>query len=189
MHVGPYVAGDQSTILLGGAAGDDAARARLEACRDAAETFKTLDELLATNSHLGGPLDYSMYLIGRMVAERGQMQFGVPDFNLDSDRGYAWHCWDWDRHDAAAPWLCTPDFTRTLQSDFSYPQPCTTPQFFHADHDNHDQLDPAGQPLDTQWYDPHRDVKTHYLGTRPRPCGKPGDYHDFNLGTEWAHHG
>ena len=35
------------------------------------------------------------------------IEAGVPDFNLDSDRGYAWHCWDWDRSSLA----CIPDIT------------------------------------------------------------------------------
>ena len=53
---------------------------------------------LPADQHLGGPVDYGLYLVGRM-AERGgpAPSSAVPDFNLDSDRGYAWRTWDWDR--------------------------------------------------------------------------------------------
>ena len=33
-----------------------------------------------------------------MRRDHDQSEFGVPDFNLDADRGYAWKCWDWNRH-------------------------------------------------------------------------------------------
>jgi hypothetical protein len=201
-HVGPYVVGDTSTVLLAALAGDDKARQRLEECASPGETFKALDELLPMNAHLGGPVDYGVYLVGRMVAERAQPEFGVPDFNLDSDRGYAWHCWDWDRHnlgrDPAHPgdrgrWECVPDHIPTAQTDFSYPQPCTPPQLFHADHDNPRQTDGSGAPLDSQWYDPRRDLHVHYLTRTPAPppdpfgpdpCGHADPPHDPNLG-EW----
>ena len=100
VHGGPYVAGDTSSILLPGPAGDDGARHTLEQSASPTETFNALDQLFTQNKHLGGPVDYGVYLVGRMVAERGNDEFGVPDFNLDSDRGYAWKCWDWDRHNA-----------------------------------------------------------------------------------------
>ena len=206
-HVGPYLAGDQSTVLLPGPVGDGAARKDLEAAGSPGETFAALDALLAENRHLGGPVDYSTYLIGRMVAERGKPEFGVPDFNLDSDRGYAWQCWDWDRHhlgrDPGRPnnrgiWECVPDHIATPQSDFSYPQPCTPPQFFHADHDNPRQTDGAGNPLDSQWYDPTLDLKAHYLDRAvdppPEPFGddpcraNPGKPHDPVTGSDWRRH-
>jgi len=28
---------------------------------------------------------------------------GLVDWNLDSDRGYGYHCWDWNRHQDADP--------------------------------------------------------------------------------------
>ena len=119
-HVGPHLVGDLSTVLLSGLLGTNGARGVLEECGTPAETAKALDELLAVNEHLGGPIDYGLYLVGRMAAEAGQTEFGVPDFNLDADRGYAWHCWDWDRHhrgkdppppDARGTWECRPAFT------------------------------------------------------------------------------
>ena len=114
-------------------------------------------------------------------------ELGVPDFNLDADRGYAWHCWDWDRHhagkDPADPgargtWECIPRFTAVpipippppKVQDFRYRQPCSPPQFFHADFDN---PDPAGSAFPcprasgttsraTSW-------RTTWTAPRPRP--------------------
>ena len=208
-HVGPYVSGQDSTVLLSAVAGDDNAREKLEGCGTPQDTFAALDALLPLNAHLGGPMDYGTYLVGRMAGERQNPEFTVPDFNLDSDRGYAWHCWDWDRHNLgrnpAAPgalgaWECVPNFTPVALStgqtiDFSYPQPCTPPQFFHADHDNPRQAS-GGTPADAQWYEPHLDLKAHYLsraGSPPPekfgddPCGKSSKTHELNLGQEWPH--
>jgi hypothetical protein len=96
---------------------------------------------------------------GGWPSEVGNPDFGVPDFNLDSDRGYAWHCWDWDRSGVH------PAITRHQSGqfrgveDYGYPKPCTSPQLFHADHDC-----PAAP---NQWYDPER--STSPCTTCPAP--------------------
>lgn len=203
VHGGPYVAGDTSSILLPGPAGNDGARHTLEQSASPTETFNALDQLFTQNKHLGGPVDYGVYLIGRMVAERANDELGVPDFNLDSDRGYAWKCWDWDRHNAGpttpdcpkGEWFCVPKFDPTPQSDFHYLQPCTPPHLFNATHDNPCQLQqPGGPPKDAQWYNPKNDLRVHYL-TRavqqdppadgPDPCaGTPPD--GGHVGPDWG---
>jgi hypothetical protein len=178
VHAGPYVAGDPSSVLLPGPLGSADARAQLEQCTSPAETYNALNQLFPQDKHLGGPVDYGVYLIGRMIAERGNVEFGVPDFNLDSDRGYAWRCWDFDRHNAGTQneWMCWRDFTPTPQSDFHYLQPCTPPHFFHADTDNPHQKPPP----DSQWYDSMQSLRVHYLSGAPLtdpppdgpdPCG------------------
>ena len=204
-HAGPYVVGDESTILLSGAPGDATARKELEAAATPADTFVRLSALLAQDKHLGTPVDYATYLVSCMLRDHDSTEFGVPDFNLDADRGYAWKCWDWNRHhlgrdpgDPAArgDWECLPDFTATQQSDFSYGQPCTPPQQFHADNDNPRQVDGSGNPLDSQWYEPHHDLLVHYLDRAPiappepfgdDPCKeRPPHWHDkLELGLDW----
>ena len=42
---------------------------------------------------MGDPVDYSVYLMGRLTDSTSV----IPDFNLDSDSGYGYHCWDWKR--------------------------------------------------------------------------------------------
>ena len=55
-------------------------------------------------ANLGDPLDYGAYLIGQLtgswqtptgVLRHDDWQHPLPDFNLDSDRGYAYQCWDY----------------------------------------------------------------------------------------------
>jgi len=79
--------------------------------------------------------------------------------------------------------------------DFSYPQPCTPPQFFDAAHANPRQA-PGGTPADAQWYEPHLDLKAHYLSRAVAPppekfgddpCGESSKTHELNLGQEWPH--
>jgi hypothetical protein len=169
-HVGPYLVRTDATVLLSGLAGDDGARSRLEGATSPEATAKELDDLLPQDRHLGGPIDYGVYLVGRMAAEAGNPDFSVPDFNLDSDRGYAWHCWDWDRRTK----LVTPDINPVAGEDYSYRQPCTSPQGFHADHET------AGSP---QWYREDVDLAVHYLPGDPG-CGTPDPHHPvFDL--EW----
>ncbi len=193
VHVGPYVVGDRSTVLLPGPIGDKDARDALELAKDPAATAAALDFHLRADRHLGGPVDYSLYLVGRMARDRALPALKVPDFNLDSDRGYAWHCWDWDRHhlgrSAAAPddrgtWECIPAFDTGFRTNFRYAQPCTVPQFFSI----------KDNPLVPARYDPRVDLRVHYLrGPIPPPedlgdgmcdASKPPD-HDLNLGTDW----
>jgi hypothetical protein len=202
--VGPYTVGTASTVLLSALAGDKAARAALEKAATPDQTLQATHAMLALDKHLGGPVDYSTYLVGCILRDRGKVELGVPDFNLDSDRGYAWKCWDWDRHNLgrdpqqpalAGEWECVPDFTATAQSSFVYAQPCTPPQQFHADHDNPRRFS-GGIPLDSQWYDPHLDVKVHYRNDRSvppapepfgtDPCGRSKPVrHDLVLGLDW----
>ena len=179
-HVGPYVVGSNSTVLLSGMVGDNGARAELEKAGSPAETEAVLDGRLPLNQHLGAPIDYGLYLVGRMADEVGNADFGVPDFNLDSDRGYAWHCWDWDRSDIP----CVPDINPAFGEDYGYPLPCTSPQMFHADHDC-----PSAPG---RWYDESLDLAVHYLpGKGPDTC-KPGTPHKPNTDPSWldrAKHG
>lgn len=190
VHVGPYVIGDRASVLIPGAPGDTGARNSLEDCRSPAATFAALNRLLVENKHLGGPVDYGVYLVGRMAhaneqgtdaqGNKGIKDFPVPDFNLDSDRGYGWHCWDWNRHGTDRAWRCVPDLETTvlgniIKTDFSYRQPCTPPQFFDAVHDNKQQVQPGtDKPLPQQWYNPEKDLAVHYIISR-EPEGDPPD--------------
>jgi hypothetical protein len=174
-HVGPYVVGSPSTILLSALAGHDGARADLEKAATPADTESLLDAHLALDQHLGGPVDYGVYLVGRMAADAGTHvpEFTVPDFNLDSDRGYAWHTWDWDR--GKTP--CVPDITPVGTENFAYRLPCTSPQLFHADHDC-----PSAPGL---WYVEAQDLAVHYVpGPGPAGC-LPPHTHDPNTDPQW----
>lgn len=173
VHSGPYVAGDSATVLVPGPPGDDSARAQLEAAPSPLDTWTALNNLFGQDRHLGGPVDYGVYLVGKMAEGVDDEEFSVPDFNLDSDRGYAWKTWDWDRHSQGPPtpptgapaWLCHVQFENIANppEDWHYLQPCTPPHFFHADTDNPAQVDSSGHILESQWYDPSTALRMNYL--------------------------
>ena len=67
-HAGPYVVGSNSTVLLSALPGHDDARAELEKATDPADTERVLNAKLTADQHLGGPVDYGLYLVGRVAA-------------------------------------------------------------------------------------------------------------------------
>jgi hypothetical protein len=52
--------------------------------------------LLKMGEHLGDPVDYSAYVIASLTRDSLDPAMAT-NFNLDSDRGYAYLCWDWLR--------------------------------------------------------------------------------------------
>lgn len=98
---GPYPVGTRPDVFFRvGAPVDPKARAAYELSESPAGT----DELNAqhlTNrrlpfSPLGDPVPFSAYLIGRLANDTGY----ATQFNLDSDRAYAYLTWDWIRGEA-----------------------------------------------------------------------------------------
>ncbi len=166
-HVGPYLVGSDSTVLLSGLGGHDGARADLESAQSPAETEKILQARLPLDEHLGGPVDYGLYLVGRMAAENGEPELSVADFNLDSDRGYAWRCWDWDRSDVH----CVPDISPVGAEDYGFPVPCTSPQFLDCD--------------SAPRYDESLDLAVHYLPGDAPPCSGSPEHHDPVTDLQW----
>ena len=114
-HVGPYVQGQKVDVLMNGIPGSDAARHQYEAAHTPAETEAVSAALLDTpGQHLGDPIDYGAYLMGQLTGHwttaNGVATYAandhaapLPDFNLDSDRGYAYQCWDYMRHAESKP--------------------------------------------------------------------------------------
>jgi len=172
-HAGPYVVGSRSTVLLSGVTGHADARRELEVAKSPADTETVLDARLPADQHLGGPVDYGLYLIGRMVRDARGPKFGIPDFNLDSDRGYAWRTWDWDR--GSTP--CVPKINRVGSENYGYRLPCTSPQRFDAGHDC--PADPG------RWYQEDQDLATHYLPGSGPDCGPRPDSHEPNTDPDW----
>lgn len=169
-HVGPWVQGDTAPRLLDDIAGSTAARTAFEQARTPAETADTCAQYLPQDEHLGGPVNYSLYLISRFAA--GQ---APPDMNLDSDRGYAWHCWDFDRRGGVAevgPGAPSPIANPQIVSDpteqrrYEFVPPCTVPEAFDSA-----WLQPAPRnPVIDNRAD---ELATHYLdpgAVPPRDC-------------------
>ncbi len=198
VHVGPFVLGQTGTALLSGNPGHADAWKAFEKATSPGETALACSTHLPFDQHMGGPIDYGVYLVVRFVLGRRSKRSPVPDFNLDSDRGYAWHAWDWDRHNLGPRvgggrrrWECRPNIPPEVA--FAYRQPCTPPHFFHANRDNPSAL-VGGLVPESQWYDVTRSLAVHYLGSGaevvpdpdgPDPCAdvRPGHL----PGIEWPH--
>jgi hypothetical protein len=161
VHAGPFVIGDDARILLSDRPTDVEVAGEYEDAPNPAETEEISNFRLPQDRHLGHPVDYTLYLVSRLAANKP-----IPSFNLDSDRAYAWRCWDWSRHipsnDPATgtPWWdCRPFGT----AEFDMLQPCTPPaQFDPYDVWQHQPPRPA-PPLPEHRFDPQRRRLLHYL--------------------------
>lgn len=130
---GPYPRGASPTILFANLATDAAIRERLEAAKTPTEV-DTVDLDLKAHTHLGDPVSFSQYLIwleSRANPQARGVKVPLVDWNLDADRGYGYHDWDWNRHGL-------PD--RRDPEGYGYQAPCTWPsqsddqaQNFNAD--------------------------------------------------------
>jgi hypothetical protein len=85
--------------------------------------------------------------------EGGQAPVPLTDWNLDADRGYGYHCWDWNRRSDSEEF---PPVADPERNDFL--QPCTWP----SQTSGHD-YDPA-VPLQLHWAGP---------GLEDRGCQDP----------------
>ncbi len=96
---GPYPAGTRpdDVFFRTGAPVDRQARDAYELSQSPASTDQLNAQHLTSRrmptSPLGDPVPFSAYLIGRLVNDTGY----ATQFNLDSDRAYAYLTWDWIR--------------------------------------------------------------------------------------------
>jgi hypothetical protein len=162
---------------LDGAKTDLGAAAQFEAATTPKATADACAVLFPHGQHLGNPIDYSLYLIKKLGDG-----VEVPNFNLDSDRGYGWHCWEWERHAATNPTKVArnsvDDFHvynpkllfHPASSRFDFEQPCTIPEQFDATWSANDST-PARQAANR--YRPTVPLKVRYLdnGVIPDLCG------------------
>jgi hypothetical protein len=90
----PYKSGDDALRMLDTAVGDAQARADFEAAGSEAQTRAAIQHHLPAGRTLGSPIDYAAYVIARLTRDQPG---AITNLNLDSDRGYAYLCWDWLR--------------------------------------------------------------------------------------------
>ena len=152
-HPGPFLQGQDARVLMNKAPGDHLARRRFEEAPSPGETEVLADTVLAEGRHLGDPVDYGVYLTGRIADDAD-----VPDFNLDADRGYGHRCWDWDR-DPGRPVVPPINDDPDQDAKYTFAQPCTAPEGF------------CNLPQQTA-YDPNVHLATHYLPGK-QECGEP----------------
>jgi Zinc dependent phospholipase C len=148
-HAGPYVQGDDARVLMNHAPGNNVARKDFEKAMTPAETEMFSSAHLPGGRHLGDPVDYSVYLAGVLSGNDP-----IPDFNLDGDRGYAYHCWDLDRIKGVH------HVPMALQEErFTFLEPCTVPEgYCQTEHGP------------SRHYDPNVNLAIHYEETAP-PAG------------------
>ena len=155
----------------------------------------------SSNNSLGDPVHYSLYIIGELTRDSITDPGEVSSFNLDSDRGYGYKCWDYDRisgYDSQPPVEYA--YYPTSTPPTRYAVPCTPPRGFNStalcpDALNPGQLDPTRlDPTRLEWnntaitdnsisrvlhvhdYHPLNDLQIHYL-TRflSELAASPGD--------------
>lgn len=117
----PYHAPQDATILVDpDFRGDNAVRQSFE---DAADEFATsklyyLNDLATKN--LGAPPDYTAYVFAWLTRDNPGK---IPNFNLDSDRGYGHKCWDWVRSGSfdAAPMIGSFKYSHWMENQYKAP--------------------------------------------------------------------
>jgi hypothetical protein len=129
---GPWKQGQDARVLMNHEPGDPQTRKDYEAATTPDDTDTTSSQRLPNGQHLGDPVDYGTYVVSRLTA--GQQGTAMPDFNLDADRGYGYHCWDFNRSKDTTVPKVTPD--QTFDNDhYAFPTPCTVPEGYCADSD------------------------------------------------------
>ncbi|MFD7613068.1 zinc dependent phospholipase C family protein [Streptomyces sp. NPDC059828] len=100
--LGPYTPGDDATVLTADRPGSAAARKSFESARNEKDTLRHQQRHLPKGETLGGPVDFTGYVVAKLTRDDPGT---ITNFNLDSDRGYAYLCWDWVRqaNSKAAP--------------------------------------------------------------------------------------
>jgi len=121
---GPHSAGAEPGVLFGAVNSDPAIRDRFETVASPGEADRVGQDVTPTE-HLGDTVAFTEYLLWLSTRDPVQKGGTVPltEWNLDSDCGYGYHCWDWNRKTTNAPGL-EPD---SDPGGFKYFEPCTPP--------------------------------------------------------------
>lgn len=159
---GPYASGSLPHILLENhIAGNQGLRSNFEEALTPADTDNISQGNVNAGNHLGDPVNFSAYLIWQLTRTNFSTIAGVTritDWNLDSDRGYAYKCWDWNRHDKTEGLLLDKD-------GHGYVKPCTPPP-------QSEEVAPPGHcpPADKSPYDSKQPLKIFYLDQEDPHC-------------------
>jgi hypothetical protein len=126
-------------------------RDRLETADGPADADRVGCEL-RPDAHLGDVVTMTAYTIWLATRQAGggddvdralRAPPPLTDWNLDADRGYGYHCWDWNRQPASEEFPPVADPER-----YEFLQPCTWPS--QADDRSYD----PGVPLQLHWAGP-----------------------------------
>ena len=134
-HHGPFLQGQDAQALLNSDPGDDLTRKEFEQAASPEDTEAVCDSNLPLGKHLGDPVDYGLYLISKF--SNGE---DIPNFNLDADRGYGYHCWDWNRDQNKTHIPVVKGSPSDRKYEFN--EPCTVPEGYCEDFPNSRHYDP-----------------------------------------------
>jgi hypothetical protein len=151
---GPWARHDGPDALFADAGQDPAIRDGLESA-DGPLAADNVGLTVGPQNNLGDPVAFCKYLIWLTTRNPEQKDGRAPelvDWNLDADRGYGYHDWDWNRD----PNLSTVDDPEGNP----FHQPCTWPS----------QADSPPEP-----YDPNTPLKLHWIGPGLDDPGCEGD--------------
>jgi hypothetical protein len=118
---GPHSAGTGPGVLFGAVNSDPTIRDRFEEAASPGEADQVGQDVTPTK-HLGDTVDFTEYLLWlstRDPLQKDGTKVPLTEWNLDSDCGYGYHCWDWNRKTTDNP---DPD-----PEGFHYFEPCTHP--------------------------------------------------------------
>jgi hypothetical protein len=159
---GPWARLDGPDVLFADADQDARIRDTLEAA-DGPLAADAAGLMVGPNSNLGDPVAFTKYLIWLTTRDPKQKDRSpeIVDWNLDADRGYGYHDWDWNRH----PGKSTND-----PEGNPFLNPCTWPP--QADSPPAPGPYDPGTPLKLHWTgpgleDPGCDVDTPCVGEGP----------------------
>ena len=134
---GPYARRATPDVLFKRLDTDAAVRDKFEEATNPAATDDIASKQMRVDKNLGDAVSFSAYQIWlhtRASPQPGQ-RVGIPfvDWNLDADRGYAYHAWDWNRQrDKPA---------HQDPNGHDYPPPCTWPPQVSTDDPNDGSYD------------------------------------------------
>jgi hypothetical protein len=151
---GPWARLDGPDVLFADAGQDPAIRDGLESAGDPLAA-DTVGLSVGPENNLGDPVAFCKYLIWlttRDPEQKGDRAPQIVDWNLDADRGYGYHDWDWNR-DPNLPKVDDPEGNGFLQ-------PCTWP--------------PQAEEPPTP-YDPNTPLKLHWTEPGLEDPGCDGD--------------
>ena len=141
---GPYPARATPEVLFKNVATDPGVRDQLESAQTPSATDTIARASLRPTIHLGNATQFSAYQIWlhtRQSPQPGEKkEIPYVDWNMDADRGYAYHCWDWNRQ---------PGSTHEDPNGHPFNDPCTWPP----------QADP-----DMGSFDPAKRLQLHWTG-------------------------
>lgn len=141
------------------------------------ETTKICFEQVTADDNMGDPVNFSSFLMWQLARAGYSPEGGFTEWNMDSDRGYAFKSWDWARN------------TRNINKDLEghdYALPCSTlPQII--DGDNSGSPNPTyfanRRPLDLVYLDEtmtnelqdacDKETQCYYIKSK-RPSGDNG---------------